>query len=62
VLSSQCPKSVITSESLYYLEQFRYWKEVRSGDLYSMDAKTADAVLVLEQAWKLENQRGEIEK
>jgi hypothetical protein len=60
VVSSHCPKSVITSESLYYLEQFRYWKQLGSEALNSMEAKTVDAVLLLEQAWRLEKQDGEI--
>ena len=59
VYSTNCPKSVITGQSLYYLEQFRYWKECGGGGLWHMDAKAADAVMLLEQAWQLEKQRGE---
>jgi len=53
-----CPKSVITAQSLHFLEQFRSWKE-GGGGLWHMDAKDADAVMVLEQAWQMEKQRGE---
>jgi hypothetical protein len=31
-------------------------------DVLSLDAKSADALMVLEQAWKEEMQYGEIEK
>jgi hypothetical protein len=56
--SVHCPKSVITAQSLHFLEQFRWWKE-GGGGLWEMDAKAADAVMVLEQAWQMEKQRGE---
>lgn len=56
----QCPKSVISAQSLHFLEQFRYWKDSGRGSLSSMEAKTAEAVLVLEQAWRMENERGEV--
>lgn len=56
----QCPKSVISARSLHCLEQFRYWKQSGQGSLLSMDVKTAEAILVLEQVWRMENERGEI--
>jgi hypothetical protein len=59
IYSVHCPKSVITSESLYYLDQFRWWKEGGGGGLWHMEAKTADAVILLEQAWQTEKQHGE---
>ena len=55
----QCPKSVITAESVYYLETFRWWKQLGGGCLWSMDAKAADAILLLEQLWEAENKNGE---
>jgi hypothetical protein len=61
VFSSSCPKSIITAESLYFLEQFRWWKQFGIGDIRSLPAKTADALIVLEEAWQMEKQRGQIE-
>lgn len=56
--SVSCPKSIITSQSMYFLEQFRWWKQC-GGGLWHIDAKVADAVMALEQAWQMEKQRGE---
>jgi hypothetical protein len=46
-VSTRCPKSVITAESLHYLELFSIWKQSGGGELWQVDAKTADALLVL---------------
>ena len=59
VFSSRCPKSVITAETLYFLEQFTCWKECGGGGLWHMEAKAADAVMALEEAWQMEKRRGE---
>jgi hypothetical protein len=59
VFSAYCPKSVITAQSVYFLEQFRWWKECGGGGLWDMEAKAADAVMVLERAWQMEKQRVE---
>ncbi len=59
VFSSQCPKSVITERSLYFLEQFWTWKQFGGGTPWGLEAKTADAVLVLEKAWQMERQHGQ---
>lgn len=62
VFSVQCPKSIITAQSLYFLEQFVSWKQFGGYDLWSIEAKCADAFMVVEQAWQLENQSGKVEK
>lgn len=59
VICTQCPKSLISAESLSFLEQFRIWKAGGGESLLSLDAKSADAVLVLEQEWQKESERGE---
>ena len=59
VYSTQCPKSVITTRSLYLLDQFRWWKEAGGGGVWHMDAKVADGVMLLERAWQMEIERGE---
>ena len=62
VFSVQCPKSVITAQSLSYIDQFRVWKEFGGESLLSMEVKTAEALAVLEGAWQMEKQRGEFEQ
>jgi hypothetical protein len=54
VFSVRCPKSVITAQSLHFLEQFRWWKQCGGGAIWEMDAKSADALMVLEDAWEME--------
>jgi len=62
VFSIQCPKSTITSRSIGFLELHRTWKQLGGVDVLSLDAKSAEALMVLEEAWKEEVQYGEIEK
>ena len=62
IVSHDCPKSVITAQSLYFLEQFRYWKQLGGMNANAIEAKTAEAIAVLEEAWRVENQRGEVQK
>jgi hypothetical protein len=47
-MAFRCPKSIITAESLGFIEQFFYWKSC-GGDLWSLDAKSADAILALQE-------------
>ena len=47
-MAFRCPKSIITAESLGFIEEFFYWKNC-GGDLWSSDAKSADAILVLQE-------------
>ena len=44
----RCPKSIITGQSLTFIEQFFYWKRC-GGDLWALDAKCADALMVLQE-------------
>lgn len=62
VFTTQCPKSIITVKSMHFLEKFRYWKEAGGGSLFELDAKEADAVLVLEKAWQVERENAEVER
>ena len=59
VLALQCPKSVITAQSLSFLEQFRVWKSLGGGAPWPIEAKAAEAMIVLEQALQTEMERGE---
>jgi hypothetical protein len=47
-IAFRCPKSIITAQSLGFIEQFFYWKS-GGGDLWSLDAKSADAILLLQE-------------
>jgi hypothetical protein len=44
----QCPKSLITAESLSFLESFQLLKRIGWANLLDVDARTAEAVLILE--------------
>lgn len=57
-VSYRCPKSIITAQSSYFVEQFSVWKRFGGGIPWSMEAKAAEAILVLEQVWQMENQHG----
>jgi hypothetical protein len=59
-VSLQCPKSVISAQSKAFLQQFRWWKQFGGGFPWWVDAKTADALLVLEEAWRIEEQNGKV--
>jgi hypothetical protein len=61
VLTTQCPKSIITAESLSFLDEFQAWKQLGSWDPSRLNAKSADALMILEEAWK-ETCREQIEK
>ncbi|HEX4163881.1 MAG TPA: hypothetical protein VHZ55_00270 [Bryobacteraceae bacterium] len=54
LIATQCPKSVITAQSLRFLELFQVWKGSGGGCDLSMDAKSAEAILILEQEWMAE--------
>jgi hypothetical protein len=54
-VAPRCPKSVITAQSLSLLEEFLWWKQIGAAS-WSMDAKSADALLALEREWKLKTQ------
>lgn len=57
IVTGHCPKSLITAQSLEWLEMFFAWKALGGGVPWSMHAKSVDALLVLERAWRMENQR-----
>jgi len=61
VVAFHCPKSIITAQSLYFLEQFRIWKEFGGGTPWSIEAKAAEAILFLEGVWRKEKKHGEEE-
>ena len=50
----QCPKSLITAQSMFYLEQFRCLKSGVISAGLETDAKTAEALLLLSEALRKE--------
>jgi hypothetical protein len=60
VLTFQCPKSIITAKSLSFIEQYQVWKELGGINALEIDAKAADALMVLEQAWREEIKDGKV--
>jgi hypothetical protein len=54
----RCPKSIITAQSLGFIDQFFYWKSC-GGDLWSLDAKSADAILLLQEEYAKEKNNEE---
>jgi hypothetical protein len=62
IVSFECPKSSITRQSAYVLEQFKAWKRF-GGEISSwIPAKLADALLILNHESKIEGQDGETQK
>jgi hypothetical protein len=44
----RCPKSIVTPQSLTFIEQFLYWKRF-GGNVWDLEAKSADAIWVLQE-------------
>jgi hypothetical protein len=45
-----CPKSLITAESLSFIESYEVLKRIGWSNLLDLDARTAEAALILENA------------
>jgi hypothetical protein len=52
----QCPKCLISAESLSFLDLHRSWRAAGRGWSLTLDAKTAEAFEVLEREWMAEEQ------
>jgi len=50
VIAKQCPKSIVTAESLAWIEEFHAWKLGGGGDYRTWSARQCDAFSTLEQA------------
>lgn len=57
VLAKSCPKSLITAESIRFLEMHRVWKSFGKGWPGAMEARAADAIELIERAWTEEYER-----
>ena len=50
VIATQCPKSLVTVESLAWIDEFHAWKLCGGGDYRTWSARQWDAFSILEQA------------
>jgi len=50
--TEECPKSLVTPQSLEWIEKFFTWKFAGSRALNDMAARDADAFLILEREWR----------
>ena len=53
-----CPTSTITSESVALLEEFHAWKLLGAGSVYELPARLVEAIFVLENELRTENNDG----
>ena len=58
VATDVCPKSLITAQSLGWIEEFLAWKRLGLGLSFEMDARQAEAFVILEEQLLLEKQSG----
>ena len=61
VAATQCPKSIISAESVRLLELYAAWKLQAAADLRPWPARDVDALFVLEQEWRYLQNHGESE-
>jgi hypothetical protein len=54
VTTTQCPKSLITAESLVLIEEFQVWKRFGCADVNLMSARKVEALSILENEWQKE--------
>lgn len=50
--AEECPKSLVTPQSLEWVETFLTWKFSGGGALNELRARDADAFLILEREWR----------
>ena len=51
---TRCPKSIITAESLYLLDEFNVWKRCQGTPLHALPARVVDALLLLDNEFRAE--------
>jgi hypothetical protein len=54
----ECPKSLVTAESMELVERFFVWKASGAGGWSELTAREADAFQVLEEEWRSEVKDG----
>jgi len=58
VATDVCPKSLISAESLGWIEEFLVWKRLRLDLRSNLSARQAEAFLILEEQLALEEHGG----
>jgi hypothetical protein len=53
-----CPTSYITPESIALLEEFHAWKLLGAGRVYELPARLVEAIFVVENELRTENNHG----
>lgn len=59
VAVTKCPKSLITPDSMELLERYSIWKLSGGGDYRKLNARHAEAFLLLEGEWRREAYQGD---
>lgn len=54
ISTTKCPKSIVTAESLSLLEQFQIWRRFGSTDVLRMNARAAEAFVLLDDELRQE--------
>ena len=54
VAATRCPKSIITAESMYLLDEFNLWKRSGARSIHTMPARVVDAILILDNELRAE--------
>lgn len=52
--ATRCPKSIITAESMYLLDEFSVWKRCPGAPLHALPARVVDAILILDNEFRAE--------
>ena len=50
--AEECPTSLVTPQSIEWVERFFVWKLLGNGSVTELPAKVADALLMLEKEWR----------
>jgi hypothetical protein len=58
VATDVCPKSFITAQSLGWIEEFLVWKRLGLSVSFDLEARQAEAFIILEEQLSLERQSG----
>ena len=53
-VAPSCPKTFVSPQSAAWVDEFFAWKTGGGGSLIGMEARTAEAFLVLEREWRTE--------
>jgi hypothetical protein len=60
-VAEECPTSLVTPASIEFLESFFAWKTVGRGEIttHGLTAREAEAFLILEREWRMEQTNGQ---